>query len=161
MITKSDIKFLELIDRMEPAAKCLRANIAAVVVKNGCVLFKHTNDWHNKYPCDKIGCIRNRKRIKSGEKREICYGMCAEQWIISQAVKKGISLKGATLYCTKHPCRICSSLIAESGIKRVVYQEGYPEVLPRFDILRDSNVKVEKGPQTNFKSPQRLKSDAI
>jgi len=146
---------------MEPRAKCLRANIAALVVKNGRILFKHTNDWHRQYPCSKIGCIRDIKHIKSGERREICYGMCAEQWIIAKACKKGVSLRGATLYCTKHPCRICSSLIAESGIKRVVYQEGYPEVLPHFDILRDSGVKVEKGPNTNLKSYRRLKSDTI
>lgn len=161
MITKKDIKFLELIDKMEPGALCLRANIAALIVKNGKVLFKHTNNWHCQYPCNKIGCIRNRRHIKSGEKREICYGMCAEQWIIAEAVKKGVSLRGATLYCTKHPCRICSSLIAESGIKRVVYQEGYPEVLPHFDILRDSKVKVERGPNTTFKSKKIAASHTI
>lgn len=146
---------------MEPKAKCLRANIAALAVKNGKILFKHTNGWHYQYPCSKIECIRNKWSIKSGERREICYGMCAEQWIIAKAVKKGISLKGATLYCTKHPCRICSSLIAESGIKRVVYQEGYPEVLPKFDILKDSGVRVEHGPNTNLKNKRRLKSDTI
>lgn len=161
MINKKDCKFLQLIDKLEPSAKCLRANIAAVVVKNGKILFKHTNDWHKKYPCDKIGCIRNRLHIPSGKKREICYGMCAEQWIIAEACKRGISLKGATLYCTKHPCRICSSLIAVIGIKRVVYQEGYPEVLPKFDILKTSGVKVEKGPNTVFKSKKIVKSHTI
>jgi len=161
MITKQDYKYLQIIDKFEPKALCLRANIAAIAVKNGKILFKHTNDWHCQYPCSKIGCIRNIKHIKSGEKREICYGMCAEQWIIAKAVKKGVSLRGATFYCTKHPCRICSSLIAESGIARVVYQERYPETLPHFNILRDSGVKVEQGPNTNSKNPHRLKSHTI
>ncbi|MFA6549917.1 MAG: deaminase [Candidatus Gracilibacteria bacterium] len=151
MISKKDLKFLEIIDKLEPQALCLRAHIAALVVKNNKILLKHTNDWHCQYPCTELGCIRNKMNIKSGERREICYGICAEQWIIAKAALKGISLKGATLYCTKHPCRICSSLIAESGIKRVVYQEGYPEVLDHFNILHDSNVKIEQGPNTKFK----------
>lgn len=145
-INKQDLEFLKIIDRMEPKANCLRAKIAACLVKNGKVIVKHCNDWHPEYECKKIGCIRNIMKIKSGERREICYGMCAEQWCFAIAAKKQISLKGATIYCTKHPCRVCSSLIAEAGIKRVVFQEGYPEVLPRFDILKAKGITVEQGP---------------
>jgi len=145
-ITQKDRKFLEIIDRMEPKAHCLRANIAACIVKNGKVIVKHCNDWHPEYDCRKIGCIRNIMKIKSGTRREICYGICAEQWCFSLAAKKKISLNGATIYITKHPCRVCSSLIAESGIKRVVYQEGYPDILPHFNILKDKGIKVEQGP---------------
>jgi len=85
-------------------------------------------------------------KLKSGTRREICYGLCAEQWCIALASKLNINLKGATIYTTKHPCRVCSSLIAESGIKRVVFQEGYPEVIPHFNILKDKKIKVEQGP---------------
>lgn len=160
-ITKKDIKFLEIIDKLEPKAKCLRANIAAVLVKNGKILVKHTNDWHEKANCSHHGCIRNEKHIKSGTHREICYGLCAEQWCVSIAAKKGISLKGATCYVTKHPCRICESLLTEAGIKRVVYQEGYPDILPHFNLFAKNKIKVEKGFNTNFKSEKRLKTHTI
>lgn len=160
-ITKKDIKFLEILDQMEPKAKCIRANIAAIIVKNGKILAKHTNDWHKETDCGKIGCIRNIRKIESGTRREICYGMCAEQWCIAIAAKKGIPVKGSTIYVTKHPCRVCESLIAESGIKRVVFQEGYPDPLPKFDILKARGIKVEKGPNTNKKSKKRLESDSI
>ena len=160
-ITKKDIKFLEALDKLEPKALCIRANIAAILVKNDKILVKATNDWHKEANCKKIGCIRNIKHIKSGTHREICYGMCAEQWCLSLAAKKGISTKGATCYVTKHPCRICESLLTEAGIKRVVYQEGYPDVLPKFNLFKSRKIKVEKGFNTNLKSPKRLKSLSI
>jgi dCMP deaminase len=162
-ITKQDKKFLEIIDKMEPKAHCLRANIAAAIVKNGKILVKHTNDWHPEYDCRKIGCIRDIKKVKSGTRREVCYGICAEQWCLAIAAKKGINVEGATIYCTKHPCRVCSSLIAEAGIKRVVFQEGYPEVLPKFDILKDRGIIVEQGPNIVYPddAPEHRKSWSV
>jgi len=160
-ITKKDIKFLEIIDEIEPKAKCLRANIACAFVKGGKVLVKTTNDWHKEANCKKIGCIRDIKKVKSGTRREICYGMCAEQWALALAAKKGISIKGATCYVTKHPCRVCESLLTEAGIKRVVYQEGYPDVLPKFNLFQKRGITVEKGPNTAKKSPDIIKSTSI
>lgn len=161
MITKSDIRFLERLDKKEPHAKCLRATVAAIIVKNGKILVEHTNDWHEEYNCAKGGCIRTEMNIPSGHRREVCFGICAEQWCISLAASKGISIKGSTIYVSKHPCRMCSSMIAVSGIKRVVYQEGYPEAMKNFDILAKKKIKVEIGPQTVHKSDKRPKAFSI
>ncbi len=163
-ITKKDHKFLEYIDKLEPKTKCLRAHIACVIVKNNKILVKHTNDWMPGYNCGKTGCIRDQLKIASGTRREICFGLCAEQWAISIAAQKGIKIKGATLYCTKHPCRVCASMIAAVGIIRVVYQEGYPDILPGFDILKSAKVKVEQGyntPLKNHLSHQHPESHSI
>lgn len=149
-ITDEDKRILEEIDNKEPLANCLRAKIAAAIVKDGKILEIHCNDWHPETPCTEIGCIRNIKKIKSGHEREVCYGICAEQWCLALCAKKGISVEGATIYCTKYPCRVCSSLIAEAGIKRVVYQEGYPDVLPNWDILDSKGIIVEQGPNINY-----------
>lgn len=149
-IDDKDLKFLKIIDEMEPTANCLRAKIAAAIVKDDEVLVKHCNDWHPEYNCQEIGCVRDKLKVESGTRREICYGICAEQWCIALAAKQGLNVDGATLYCTKHPCRVCSSLIAESGITRVVYQEGYPEVLTKFDILKDRGIVVEQGPNITY-----------
>lgn len=150
-ITKKDLKFLRIIDEMEPKAHCLRAKIACILVKNGKILSKGTNNWHKEANCSKIGCIRKIRRVKSGTRREVCYGLCAEQWALARAAKEGISVNGSTCYSTKHPCRVCESLLKESGIKRIVYQEGYPDQLPNYDLLRRAKIKVEKGPNTDKK----------
>lgn len=160
-ITKKDLKFLEIIDKLEPTANCLRANIACILVKNGKILVKATNDWHPELNCKKIGCIRNIRHIESGTHREICYGLCAEQWCLTEAAKKGFSVKGATAYVTKHPCRICESMLTEAGIKRIVFQEGYPDVLPKFHLFKTRGVIIEQGPSTDKKSPRRLLTHSI
>ena len=162
-ITDEDKKFLEEVDKAEPRANCLRAKIAAAIVKDGEMLVCHTNDWHPETPCTDIGCIRNIQNVKSGSKREICYGICAEQWCLALCAKEGKSVEGATIYCTKHPCRVCASLIAESGIKRVVYQEGYPDVLPNWDILESKGIVVEQGPNIEYDddADEALKSPTI
>lgn len=162
-ITEEDKKILAKIDNMEPHAHCLRAKIAAAIVKDGEILVSHCNDWHPETPCTEIGCIRNLRKVKSGHEREVCYGICAEQWCLSLAAKKGISVDGTTIYCTKHPCRVCASMIAEAGIKRVVFQEGYPDVLPNWDILESKGVIVEQGPNIEYPddAPEELKSHSV
>jgi len=162
-ITEEDKKILEQIDNKEPEANCLRAKIAAAIVKDGEILVMHCNDWHPETPCTEIGCIRNIRNIKSGHEREVCYGICAEQWCLALCAKKGFSVDGATIYCTKHPCRVCSSLIAESGIKRVVFQEGYPEILPNWNILKSRGVIVEQGPNINYpdNAPKEMKKWSV
>ncbi len=159
--TKQDKKFLEIIDTLEPKAKCLRANIACVLVKNNKILVKATNDWHPDANCTKIGCIRNIRKIPSGTKREVCYGLCAEQWALAKAAKKGIKVQGSICYTTKHPCRICESMLVEAGIKKVIYQEGYPDSLPHFDLFKRRNIHVHKAPLTAKKSLKIPKSHTI
>lgn len=160
-ITSEDLKYLEEIDKEEPSVHCLRAQIICMIVKDGEVLVSHGNDWLYDYNCSKIGCVRDMYQVPSGHRREVCYGICAEQWCLALAAKQGIAVEGATLYCTKHPCRVCSGMIAVAGIKRVVYQEGYPEVLPKFNILIDRGIVVEQAPSTEFKSPTISKSHTI
>ena len=72
-------------------------------------------------------CLRRKLNIPSGTQHELCYAIHAEQNAIIQAAKLGISIEGATLYCTHQPCVICAKMIVNSGIARVVYGEGYPD----------------------------------
>ncbi|MBO7187070.1 MAG: cytidine deaminase, partial [Clostridia bacterium] len=59
--------------------------------------------------------------------QEVCYAVHAEQNAICQAAKMGISLEGATLYCTHKPCVICARIIINSGIKKIIFKYGYPD----------------------------------
>lgn len=66
----------------------------------------------------------------------------AEMSAITDAARKGLAVKGATLYCTTFPCHICARHIIASGIKRVVYIEPYPKSMTA-DLYKDS-VAVDK-----------------
>jgi len=49
----------------------------------------------------------------------------AEMEAILACARRGISTKGATIYCTTFPCHNCAKHIIASGIRRVVFVEPY------------------------------------
>ncbi len=53
----------------------------------------------------------------------------AEMAALMDAARRGVSTKGATLYCTTFPCHICAKHIVAAGVRRVVYIEPYPKSL--------------------------------
>jgi len=67
----------------------------------------------------------------------------AEANAISYAARFGISLIGATLYCTSGPCRKCAELIVQAGIQTVVYLTPY-RTTEGIDLLMKCGVNVER-----------------
>jgi dCMP deaminase len=65
----------------------------------------------------------------------------AEANAISKVARSTQSCENATLYITLSPCRECSKLIHQSGIKRVVYQKGYRDT-SGIDFLIKAGVEV-------------------
>ena len=51
----------------------------------------------------------------------------AEMAAILACSRAGLSLHGATLYCSTFPCHNCAKHIIHAGIRRVVYIEPYPK----------------------------------
>lgn len=88
-------------------------------------------------------CLRQKLGIESGTRHEVCYAVHAEQNAIIQAAKLGISVEGATLYCTHQPCSICAKMIINSGIKRVVFREGYPDDFS-MEMFGEAGLEIEK-----------------
>ena len=67
----------------------------------------------------------------------------AELNTILHAARQGVSVKGSTIYITLSPCASCSAMIAQAGIKRVVYQEEYRNT-SGIELLRKHGIIVEK-----------------
>lgn len=63
----------------------------------------------------------------------------AEMAAIIDACRRGVPVKGATLYTTTFPCHLCARHIIAAGIDRVVYIEPYPKSKAR-DFYSDSIV---------------------
>ena len=72
---------------------------------------------------------------------ELSTALHAEAGLIVEAAKKGISLEGATLYVTTFPCPNCAKLVAASGIKKLIYQDGY-SVLDGEELLRSAGLII-------------------
>ena len=128
-------------------SSCFRSgrSIGAVIVKDKRIMTTGYNGAPAgvKTCVERGACMRKARGIASGTQHELCYGIHAEQNAIIQAAKLGISIDGATLYCTHQPCVICAKMIVNAGIKRVVYDEGYPDDFA-VQMLGEGGVKLER-----------------
>lgn len=147
MSEKWDKRFMELTQQIAGWSSCYQQGrkVGAIIVKNKRILTTGYNGAPAGVPScvDKQECLRRKLGIPSGTKHELCYGIHAEQNAIIQAAKLGISIDGATLYCTHQPCVICAKMIVNSGISRVVFGEGYPDDFS-LEIFRLANVPIER-----------------
>lgn len=145
--TKWDKRFLEMACNVANWSSCFQQNrqVGAVIAKNKRIL----TTGYNGASCgiesckDKGECLRRKLNIPSGTRHELCYATHAEQNAIVQAARMGIAIEGATLYCTHQPCTICAKLIINSGIKRIVYKEGYPDDFS-LQLIKEAGVELEQ-----------------
>jgi dCMP deaminase len=136
--------FMDITHLVAKRSTCLRRQVGAVLVKDKKILATGYNGAPSRLEhCLDIGCLRESKGIPSGERHELCRGLHAEQNAIIQAAYHGVAIRGATLYCTNHPCTICSKMLINAGIEKIVYEDGYADALAR-GMLRESGIKTEK-----------------
>ena len=81
--------------------------------------------------------------MPSGERHELCRGLHAEQNAIIQAAVFGTAIDGATIYTTLSPCVVCTKMIINAGIKRIVLREDYNDSLA-ISMLDESGIEVIK-----------------
>lgn len=144
-MNKWDKRFMELTEKVAEWSSCYQDNrhVGAIVVRDKRVLTTGYNGAPSgiKSCVERGECLRKKLGIPSGTRHELCYAVHAEQNAIAQAAKLGIVLEGATLYCTHQPCVICAKMIINSGIKRIVYKEGYPDEFS-IKLLKEAGVET-------------------
>ena len=134
--------FMTITKMVAKRSTCLRREVGAVLVKDKRILATGYNGAPTGLKhCKEVGCLRENSSIPSGMRHELCRGLHAEQNVIIQAAYHGISIKGATLYCTNKPCVICSKMIINAGIEKVYYEEGYDDPLSD-QMLAEADIKV-------------------
>lgn len=134
--------FMEIIRLVAKRSSCLRRQVGAALVKDKNILATGYNGTPSGIRhCAEVGCLREQLRVPSGERHELCRGLHAEQNAIIQAAKHGVNISGATLYCTNFPCVICTKMIINSDLSRIVYLEGYPDDLSA-QMLAESGIEV-------------------
>lgn len=132
---KWDDRFMQLAEVIAGWSSCYQSNrkIGAIIVKNKRIITTGYNGAPSGHmSClEKGECLRKKSNIPSGTQQELCYAIHAEQNAIIQAAKLGISIDGATIYCTHQPCVICSKMIINSGIQKIVYKNPYPDIFAK------------------------------
>ena len=113
---------------------CVKAKVCAVIARDGRILatgYNGTVSGHDN--CCEIEI--------DGVLKTSPFTVHAEQNVISYCAKNGIATDGATMYITLSPCSLCAKLIAQSGIKRVVYLDNYKDT-SGIDFLEQCGVQV-------------------
>ena len=139
-----DKYYMDMLELVKTRSTCLRRQVAAIIVKDKQVI----STGYNGAPrgtkhCEEVGCLREQLGIPSGERHELCRGIHAEQNAIIQAAVHGVSVEGSEIYITDSPCILCSKMIINSGIKRIVYRGDYPDTMA-MEMLEEAGVAVEK-----------------
>jgi len=123
---------------------CLRRAVGAVLVKDKRIMATGYNGAPTGIRhCIEVGCLRESLAVKPGEKHELCRGLHAEQNVIIQAAYYGVMTQGTTLYTTHKPCIICSKMLINAGVKKIVFLDGYPDALAD-EMLAEANIELER-----------------
>jgi dCMP deaminase len=132
-LNKYDKAYLRIAREWSFLSYCKRKQVGAIIVRDKMII----SDGYNGTPSGFENCCED----EAGETN--WYVLHAEANAILKVAKSTQSCDGATLYVTLSPCRECSKLIHQSGIKRVVYQKGYRDS-SGLDFLIKAGVLVEQ-----------------
>lgn len=137
-----DEYFLSIAKLVSKRSTCLRRKVGAVLVKNKRILATGYNGAPSGIThCKERGCLREKLKVPSGERHELCYGLHAEQNAFLQAALHGVSVEAGKIYATNQPCIICVKMLINAGIKEIVIADRYPDKMAR-DFLKEARIKV-------------------
>lgn len=137
-----DAYFLDIAKLVSKRSTCLRRKVGALIVKNRRILTTGYNGTPTGIThCEVAGCLREKLKVPSGERHELCRGLHAEQNSIIQAALYGVNIGDGTLYCTNQPCSICAKMLINAGIKEIVMESGYPDKMAK-EFFDGAGIKV-------------------
>jgi len=130
--------FLLLAKLVSARSTCNSRKIGAVIVRKNRILATGYNGAvHGAPHCIDRGpqfCLRRSIGASDADKYNYCISSHAEVNAIDQAARFGISLEGASLYCTLEPCNWCFKQLIQAGIEEVYYEESYESLNKEFDL---------------------------
>lgn len=112
-----DIAYLRMAVEWSKLSYCDRRQVGALIVKDKMII----SDGYNGTPTG----FENICEDDEGYTK--WYVLHAEANAILKVASSTQSCNGATLYITMSPCKECSKLIHQAGIKRLVYQTEYKD----------------------------------
>lgn len=130
---KYDETYLRMAKEWGKLSYCERKKVGAIIVKNRMII----SDGYNGTPSG----FENLCEDESGYTK--WYVLHAEANAILKVAASTQSCKDATLYITLSPCKECSKLIYQAGIKRVVFKDKYSDV-SGLEFLEKAGVEIEQ-----------------
>jgi len=113
-----DEYFMNIARTVATRATCDRKFVGAVLVRDRIILATGYNGSIRGLPhCDEDGHLM--------EDGHCIRTVHAEANAIVQAARSGVGIEGADVYVTASPCWGCFRLLANAGVKRIVFGEFY------------------------------------
>ena len=128
-----DSAYLKMAQEWAKLSHCTRKQVGALIVKEKMII----SDGYNGTPTGYDNCCED----DDGD--TLWYVLHAEANALTKIAKSNHNANGATLYITLSPCKECSKLILQAGIKRVVYLKGYKDTAG-LDFLTASGIELTK-----------------
>lgn len=128
---KYDTAYLRMAYEWAKLSYCERKQVGALIVKDRMII----SDGFNGTPSGFENCCEDDLNQTKW------YVLHAEANAILKVAASTQSCKDATLYITLSPCKECSKLIHQSGIKRVVYAKAYTDT-SGLDFLKEAGVEL-------------------
>ena len=132
-LNKYDKAYLRIASEWGQLSYCKRRQVGAIIVRDKMII----SDGYNGTPSGFENCCEDDEGLTQW------FVLHAEANAILKVARSTQTCEGATLYITLSPCKECSKLIHQSGIKRVVFQTGYKDT-SGIDFLVKAGVIVEQ-----------------
>lgn len=126
-----DSAYLKMALEWAKLSHCTRKQVGALIVRDRMII----SDGYNGTPTGYDNCCED----ETGD--TLWYVLHAEANAMMKVAKSTHSANGSTLYITLSPCKECSKLILQAGIKRVVYIKGYKDT-SGLDFLSASGIEL-------------------
>lgn len=126
-----DKAYLRMAHTWAELSHCSRKKVGAIIVKDGMIV----SDGYNGTPAGFDNCC------ETDEGDTHWYVLHAEANAILKVARSTQNAEGATLYLTLSPCRDCSKLVLQAGIKRVVFINDYKDTTG-VDFLKEAKLEV-------------------
>tara|TARA_B110000003_G_scaffold275590_1_gene318658 strand:+ start:2478 stop:2909 length:432 start_codon:yes stop_codon:yes gene_type:complete len=136
---KYDRAYIRMALEWAKLSHCKRKQVGALIVKNRMII----SDGYNGTPSGFKNCCEDE------DNKTLWTVLHAEANAILKTASSTHDCSGATLYLTMSPCKECSKLIHQSGIKRLVYLNNYKDK-SGLDFLYEAGVEVVKFENTNL-----------
>jgi dCMP deaminase len=134
-----DKAYLRMAQTWAELSHCERKKVGALIVRDGRII----SDGYNGTPAGFPNCCEDQQGNTEW------YVLHAEANAILKVARSTNDCSGATLFITLSPCKDCSKLVLQAGIKRVVYMMEYKDTTG-VDFLRSAGVEVVHIPDPNI-----------
>lgn len=128
-----DRAYMRMAQEWARLSHCIRKKVGALLVKDGMII----SDGYNGTPTG----FSNDCEDANGT--TLWYVLHAEANAIMKVARSTNNARGATLYLTHSPCKDCSKLILQAGIKRLVFLDAYKDPAG-LELLEKGGVMVHK-----------------